>query len=181
MEIKGNTLVIESTSEAVDVWARPQCADYIGGGSMSVVYAVYDYLGLDISKPAGYQLTGATKGITNFYKKLCANSMEYAKEEYTFSMDDGKHNYPDNSNIVKVLTAYQQNPSKFTLSYVETDTDLQVVVNNLKNDRQFAISVVGSTEEHVAYFVLLDVLMRQQSQDAAIESKMDVLAFLSDN
>lgn len=184
MKTEGNKLVMESTPEAVQVWSRPHCVDKIGGGASSVVYAVYDYLGIDIKTPGEYRLSGATKGITRFYEKLCENSYRYSSEDYWFVLNGNGYDdnpFPEDSDILKVLVAYRDNPSQFTLDWVESDSDLQIVITNTKNNKQFKVSVIGSPEEHSAYFVLLAELHRLRKETASVESKIAVSEFLSDN
>ena len=180
MKIEGSKIIMESMVDALNVWARPQDADYIGGGAKSIEYAAWDYAGTDTSiTKSNFHLAGANNNIQRFYDKLCANSYDYSKEVCEFNFETGEHNFPEECDIARILTTYHKNPAGFKLKWIETADDLQMVIINLDNKKKFEISAAGDIYDHIAYWTFYHIFQEQHRIADKETARIKVDEFLS--
>lgn len=156
MNVTGKKLTIETMTEALDIWSVPQYADYLGGGVMSLKYAVYDYCGVDIFDKEdvdGYRLVGANSKIQKFYDTLCENTRLYATNNFEYNLKTGKHNFPNDCAMLAVLEEYRKNKANFNLRYISSDDTILMLIENLTNGKSLEISIIGDIYDHSAFWI----------------------------
>ena len=188
MKIKNQkVIVMQSMSEAFNIWIRPQDFDYRGGGQKAVQYAAWDYLGLDPNvnpNARGIELKGETNEIQALYDKLCDDPRDQLTDEFEYDFETGEHNFPENFPLIKLLDAYRAEPDRFKLDFCEDATDLFMELHNLKNDKKFRVSAVsdnGYVRE--VFFVLLnryDFIKSKETEKLAEDPLGLVADFLAD-
>lgn len=174
----GKTIVMQTLGEAFNVWIRPEDYDYQAGGRHAIRYAGWDYLGIDPSvslSESGVELVGATKHIESFYDRLCDGVPLQSGEEIYYDFDSGEHSFPEGFSWVKVLDAYREDPTNFTLEFCETvdtgvgEEDLFMEITNKTNRKKLQVSVVSENAYIRQVFFILLGLFENMQREKAVE------------
>lgn len=172
MKIIGTRLIMETPREALSIFLRPQDSGYIGGGSKSLEYAVYDYCGIDLKgERSEYTLESATPSVGNFYNKLCTNARTYDSEDLYFDMNTGYHSFDDDSQVLRILKAFREDQSSFKLDYFHDDSDMYTTLTNLKNKKVIEFSVASDNAEHHHAFLVLFHYWKEKKKEQRIKKE----------